>query len=441
MTMRVTRINPMTIPIPRLQRVCGYARVSTPKEAMIHSLSSQVSYYNDLIQKRKGWEFAGVFTDEAKTGTKDTRPGFQQMLAACRDGKIDMIITKSISRFARNTVTLLQTVRDLKALGIDVYFENQKIHSLSADGELMLTILASFAEEESRSASENVKWRVRHRYERGLSGGVDMFGFRLKDGVLHVVPTEADVMRKAADLYLSGYGIERIMKWLTETGIEPRRGDHWCYSTVREMLFSEKVGGDLLLQKYYVQDPISKKLRKNNGELEMIHVSGSHEAILGKETIRLLHEERARRVARFQPKVKTPQRYPFSGVIVCGQCGARFRRKIAGSGPKYKRPVWVCSTYNQMGKEHCASRMIPEGILEEVAAEVLEIPEFDSAVFAQRVKEIQVPAVDRLVFHFHSGAPMVRDWSHRSRRESWDEERRQRQRELSKREEKPCQDP
>jgi DNA invertase Pin-like site-specific DNA recombinase len=147
--------------IPRRKRVAAYARVSSGKDAMKHSLSAQVSYYSGLIQKRIDWEFAGVYADDATTGTKDARAEFQRLLDDCRAGKIDMVITKSVTRFARNTVTTLEIVRELKLLGVDVYFEKENIHSMSGDGELMLTILASYAQEESRSVSENVKWRIR----------------------------------------------------------------------------------------------------------------------------------------------------------------------------------------------------------------------------------------------------------------------------------------
>lgn len=154
--------------MPRLKRVAAYARVSSGKDAMLHSLSAQVSSYSELIQNHEGWQYCGVYADEALTGTKEDRGGFQSLLADCRAGKLDMVITKSISRFARNTVTLLQTVRELKGLGVDVYFEEQNIHTMSADGELMMTILASYAQEESLSASENQKWRVRRNFEEGI---------------------------------------------------------------------------------------------------------------------------------------------------------------------------------------------------------------------------------------------------------------------------------
>lgn len=148
-------------------RVAAYSRVSSGKDAMLHSLSAQVSHYSELIQNYRGWQYCGVFTDEAITGTKETRAGFQRLLAECRAGKIDMVITKSISRFARNTVTLLDTIRELKLLGVDVYFEEQNIHTIGADGELILTILASYAQEESRSTSENMKWRIKKNFEEG----------------------------------------------------------------------------------------------------------------------------------------------------------------------------------------------------------------------------------------------------------------------------------
>lgn len=165
---RVIRKIETTVPMqPRLLRVAAYARVSSGKDAMLHSLSAQVTHYSQLIQQHDGWQYCGVYSDEAFTGTKENREGFQSLLSECRAGNIDLVITKSISRFARNTVTLLQTVRELKLLGVDVYFEEQNIHTIGADGELIITILASYAQEESRSASENQKWRIRKNFEEG----------------------------------------------------------------------------------------------------------------------------------------------------------------------------------------------------------------------------------------------------------------------------------
>ena len=191
----------------KLLRTAAYARVSSGKDAMLHSLSAQVSYYNNLIQSNPEWMFCGVYADEALTGTKDSRENFQKLLAECRAGSIDLIITKSISRFARNTVTLLETVRELKGLGVDVYFEEQNIHSLSADGELMITILASYAQEESFSASENQKWRIRKDFEKGKIGSITMLGYkRNKNGILEIVPEEAEIIRMIFLDFLAGMG-------------------------------------------------------------------------------------------------------------------------------------------------------------------------------------------------------------------------------------------
>ena len=193
--------------MPTLKNVAAYARVSSGKDAMLHSLSAQVSYYKELISKQKGWKFCGVYADEALTGTKDNREQFCLLLEACRRGEIDMVLTKSISRFARNTVTLLETVRELKLLNVDVYFEEQNIHSISPDGELLLTILASYAQEESLSASENRKWQIRKDFEKGKIGSITIFGYRRNaDGVLEIEPDEAEIVRMIFSDYLSGMG-------------------------------------------------------------------------------------------------------------------------------------------------------------------------------------------------------------------------------------------
>ena len=186
MERKIITVTPSKDPALQVKRVCAYARVSSGKDAMLHSLSAQISYYQELIQKQPGWKFCGIYADEAMTGTKENRKKFQEMLEECRKGNIDLIITKSISRFARNTVTLLSTVRELKTLGVDVYFEEQNIHSMSGDGELMLTILASYAQEESLSASENQKWRVRANFQEGKPWNCKMLGYRY-DGEKFVI--------------------------------------------------------------------------------------------------------------------------------------------------------------------------------------------------------------------------------------------------------------
>ena len=262
----VTQTHFPKVNIPKLTRVAAYARVSSGKDAMLHSLSAQISYYSDMIQRHPGWQYAGVYADEAITGTKDTRNGFLRLLASCRAGDVDMVITKSISRFARNTVTLLGTVRDLKALGVDVYFEEQNIHTMSSDGELMLTILASYAQEESRSASENQKWRIRKNFEAGMPWVGNMLGYRLQNGEYRIIPEEAAVVKRIYSDYLSGMGYAAICKALNEDGITTKDGYPWKTGTLMKVLRNYCYTGNLLLQKKYRENHITKRTMDNHGE-------------------------------------------------------------------------------------------------------------------------------------------------------------------------------
>ena len=203
---------------------------------MLHLISAQVSYYSDLIHSHDNWLYAGVYSDEAKIGTKDSRADFHRLIVDCRAGKIDMVITKSISCFARNTVTLLQTVRDFKAWEVDLFFEEQNIHTMSGDGELMMTILVSYAQEESRSASENQKWRIKRNFEEGMLWNGAMLGYRLKNGRYEIIPDEADLVRRVYDEYLSGNGYLTIAKRLNEDGFSSRFGKQWSQSVIYKIL-------------------------------------------------------------------------------------------------------------------------------------------------------------------------------------------------------------
>lgn len=263
--------------IPKLTRVAAYARVSSAKNAMHHSLSAQVSYYSGLIQNHPGWQYIGVYADEAKTGTKDTREGFVKLVSDCKAGKVDMVITKSISRFARNTVTLLETVRDLKALGIDVFFEEQSIHTLSADGELMLSILASYAQEGSLSASENQKWRVRKNFEEGKPWNGTLLGYRYRNGVYVIEPDEAETVRRIFREYLSGKGIVSIANDLNADGVRTRYENAWSKGGVSRILHNYAYSGNLLLQKTFRENHLTKKTVVNEGQLPMYYAGGHYQ--------------------------------------------------------------------------------------------------------------------------------------------------------------------
>ena len=421
------------------KRVAAYARVSSDKDAQLHSLSAQVSYYNSYIGSREDWEFAGVYADEALTGTKDNRPEFQRMLADCRDGKIDMIITKSITRFARNTVTLLATIRELRDLGIDVYFEKENIHTLSADGELMITLLAAYAQEESFSVSENQKWRIRKMFEQGRPNTGRMLGYRLKDGVLEIVPEEAEIVKMIFDDYLSGMGRNLIVKKLIRMGVPTLSGGQWRESTVLGILTNEKYTGDMLLQKTYSVDHLTKKQMINHGERRRYYIENSHEPIIDKETFTKVQQELARRAEKFPNTAQKTKEYPFTGLIRCGFCGKYFRRKITASGTKYAKPVWICPTFNTYGKDICSAQQIPEKILIEKTSEVLGTADWDCETLLSYVSEIWVPEHNLLIYVFRDGHTEEVAWQNPSRRESWSDEmkqsarERQRQRVLERR--------
>jgi DNA invertase Pin-like site-specific DNA recombinase len=404
--------------MPRCKRVCAYARVSSGKDSMLHSLAAQVSHYSKLIQSRPEWEYVGVYADEALTGTKDNRAEFKRMLTDCRLGLIDTIITKSISRFARNTVTLLNTARELKALGIDIHFEEQGIHTLSGDGELMLTILASYAQEESRSTSENCLWRIRERFRNGEPVGLfTMFGYRYAGGELVIHEEEAEVVRMMFADYLAGLGGKRIADKLRAMSVPTVYGGRWTADRVASIIKNEKYTGNSLLQKAYTVDHLSKLRKANRGELPMYFSEGTHPAIVGQDTF---DAAQAIMAGRRRPNMAYLERYPFSSKIVCASCGHFYIRKVTNG-----IPGWQCSTYLKEGKAACHAVKIREDILTEKAAEALGIAEFDEAAFKRRVRRILVPEPYRLVFEMADGDEVSVEWKHRSRSESWTEEMRE----------------
>jgi len=409
---------------PKLQKnlnVAAYARVSCGKDAMLHSLSAQVNYYSNLIQNHSGWTFCGVYADEAKTGTKDSRENFQKLLEDCKARKIDLVITKSISRFARNTVTLLNTVRELKSLGVDVYFEEQNIHTMSGDGELMLTILASYAQEESLSASENQKWRIRKNFEQGIQSTFSLYGYRCKDRNITVYEPEAKVLKQIFKMYLSGIGSINIANHLTALGIPSPSGGEWSSRTIVSMLKNEKYTGDMLLQKYYTKDHLTKKDTINKGELPQYYVENSHEGIISKDDFKAIQE-----ILKSKPHLP-PKEYDFKGIVFCGICGNRYARK-----KNYKKYVWRCHVFHNQGKDKCPSKQVPDEVLKDKAKD-----------FDKEISKIIVFPNNQLKFIFKDDSEVITTWEQASRKNSWTDEMREnaRQKTLSrKRGETPCQE-
>ena len=390
-------------------RVAAYARVSSGKDSMLHSLSAQVSCYSDMIQKHPGWLYCGVYADEALTGTKEARESFQRLLTDCRAGKIDLVITKSISRFARNTVTLLATIRELKGLGVDVFFEEQNIHTMSTDGELMISILASYAQEESRSASENQKWRVKKCFEAGIPYDPTLLDYRIKDGKYVIEPEEAKTVKRIYEQYLSGKGIQTIVNELNQNGILTRFGMEWHISGVQRILRNITYTGNLVLQKTFRENHITKRKIINTGELPKYKVTDSHEAIIDMATFNAVQSEIERRAKKHSHPRNVKEKFPFTSLIVCDRCGKNYRRKITTGGP-----VWICPTYNAKGKVACPSKQIPEPTLEAITADV------DLAT----VKEIRAQDRNELLINYRDGTAETRTWKDRSRAESWTPEMR-----------------
>ena len=388
-------------------KVAAYARVSSGKDAMLHSLSAQVSYYSSLIQSNRNWEYVGVYSDEAISGTKEARPGLQKLIADCHEGKIKMVITKSISRFARNTVTLLETVRMLKALEVDIYFEEQNIHTMSSDGELMLTILASYAQEESLSVSENMKWRIKKNFEAGIPWNGRMLGYRLIGDHFEIVEEEASLVRRIFKEYLDGYGTNKIAQGLNEEGIPAIRGEIWHKTTIANILFNYNYTGNLLLQKTYKESHLATMSNNNEGQLPKYHIEDSHKAIISLDTFMAVQME----IERREKPINTKKTYPFSGLLKCAKCGKSYRRKVTATGP-----VWICATYNTRGKKHCPSKQIPESTLEAVVYSLTDD--------VKSIEKIIVDDDNALHFHFVDGLVVTRTWADRSRAESWTEEMR-----------------
>lgn len=414
--MSVVEKIPQIVKRKKLIRAAAYARVSIEKDASILSLSAQVEYYTKYIQQNPDWTMAGIYIDEAKTGTKDTRENFVRLIKDCENGLVDFVITKTVSRFARNTVDLLSTCRRLKELGIDVYFEAQNIHSISDEGELMLTLLASLAQEEARSDSENMRWRVRKNFEEGKPWNVIIYGYRYKNGSFEIEPREAAVVREIFSDYLNGLGYNAIAAKLNaRSETQPMHTDAWAPSTIRHMLTHYIYTGNLLLQRFYNENYITKKTIINKGELPMYHAEDTHKPIISKETWKAVQEEMQRRELKFRGNNKSRPEFPFTGKILCDCCKKNYRRKTTATGV-----VWICSTYNSKGKAFCKkSKQIPETTLIALVNEALDVSQFSAKLFRNSVSQIVMKNNNLVLFELTDGSTIEKVWKDRSRSESW----------------------
>lgn len=333
------------------QRVAAYARVSTEHEEQQSSYEAQVDYYTRKIKERSDWSFVEVYTDKGITGTNTKkREGFNRMVKDALDGKIDLILTKSVSRFARNTVDTLTTIRKLKERGVAVYFEEQSINTLDGKGELLITIMSSIAQEESRSISDNVTWGQRKRFADGkVSVGYKQFlGFEKgEDGLPKVVEEEAKVVRFIYRSFMMGKTGTHIAKMLTEAGIPTPGGKkEWQSSTIMSILQNEKYKGAALLQKAFTVDFLEKRMKINEGEVPQYYIEHSHEAIIDPLEHDRVQLEISRRKALDRHYSSA---HLFSSRVICGECGGFFGRKVWHSNDAYKTYIWQCNEKYRKG--------------------------------------------------------------------------------------------
>ena len=352
---------------PKL-RVAAYCRVSTDSDEQATSYETQVEHYTSYIKKNPEWEFAGIFSDDGISGTyTKKREGFNKMIDECMDGKIDMIITKSISRFARNTLDCLKFIRQLKEKNIPVFFEKENINTMDAKGEVLLTIMASLAQQESQSLSQNVRLSINHNRFLGFT--------KDEDGHLIVKPDEAKVVKRIYREYLEGASLQQIAKGLETDGILTGAGKKkWRLETLHKILRNEKYIGDALLQKTYTVDFLNKKRVQNKGIVPQYYVENSHEAIIPRDIFMRVQEEMVRRAnlhsGEKRKKRVYSSKYALSSIVCCSKCGDIYRR-IAWNNRGKHSTVWRCCTRVDFGPGKCDAPTISEAELQDAAVKAI----------------------------------------------------------------------
>lgn len=392
----------------KLLRAAAYCRVSTDDEEQKTSYEAQIGYYTEKINKNPEWQMAGIFADEGISGTQaKKRPEFLKMIRLCRQRKIDIILTKSLSRFARNTVDSLKYIRELRELGIAVISEKENINTLTAESEMLITIMSCFAQAESESISKNVSWGVRQSFK---NGNVPMqyarlLGYRKgKNDAPEIVPDEAEIVREIYRCYLDGMSMNLIADRLNEKGLTTKgNGSPYRKAVIQRILTNEKYTGDALLQKTYVTDCITKKTRKNNGELPMYLVKNHHEPIISRTDFNRVQEEMARRSAKrvIADKLtkgeqgKYSAKYALSELLICGECGEHYRR-VTWTAKGFKEIKWRCISRIQYGKKKCHnSPTIDEQALHKAIVnainEFCEVKDDVSKVLRESISEVLDP--------------------------------------------------
>lgn len=357
-------------------RVAAYCRVSTDHEEQETSIENQITYYENLIRSKPEWEYAGVFYDDGISGTQDdNRPGFMELIRLCKKGKVDLILVKSLSRFSRNTLQCISYIRMLKEKGITVRFEKEGLDTSMATSEIYFTWTSAFAQGESESLSNNVKWGIRKGFAQGKFPFPykSMLGYRKSsDGTPEIVPEEAEHVRLIFRLFLLGRSLRQIKEALERRDIlTPKGNREWSLTTIENILRNEKYMGNVLLQKTFTPDFLTKKKKKNNGELTQYYITDNHPAIIGREDFLQTQAELTRRAGKKKvSKKKTKSalgkycsKYALSERLVCGECGSMYRR-VMWTRKDGKKPMWRCINRLEFGTQYCKhSPSLPEGPL------------------------------------------------------------------------------
>ena len=389
-------------------KVAAYCRVSTDEEEQKNSYQAQIEYYTDKINKNPEWQMAGIFADEGITGTQaKKRPEFLKMIRLCRQGKIDMILTKSFSRFARNTVDSLDYIRELRTLGIAVISEKENINTLTAESEMLITIMSCFAQAESESISKNVSWGVRQSFKNGNVPiqYAKLLGYKKgENGLPEIIPDEAEIVKEIFHSYLDGMSLRQIADSLNDRAVKTKhKQTTWQPEIVKSILVNEKYTGDALLQKTYITDCITKKTRKNNGELPMYLVKNHHEPIVSRADFNRVQEEMARRSAKRVIADKLTKgeqgrysaKYALSELLICGECGTHYRR-VTWTAKGFKEIKWRCISRIQYGKKkcHCSPTVDEQALHKAIVSainEFCEVKDDVAKVLRESITEVLDP--------------------------------------------------
>lgn len=413
--------------LPKLaehKRVAAYARVSTEKLEALSSLANQIEHYRKMFANNPNYILVGVFSDNGISGAKSARPQFKKMLEMAKNGEIDLIYTKSISRFSRNLINTLEIIRELKAIDVGIYFEEQNMNTLDPKSEFILHLLSIFAESELKSMSGNMRWRIIKDFEEGkLWGGCNHYGYKMINRRYIVDPETAPAVKLIYEKYLSGMGTYSIARIMNEMNIPTIKGGKWNNSTVLEILTNRNYTGDLVLQRTFKKDYKSGSVL-NRGQVDSFVVEDDHEPIIDKDTYLKVQIIRAQKAKKHKTEVQKQKIiHEFSDLLVCENCGHFYRYK--------KSPyqcAYVCATFMNYGKDKCQSKQIREDVLFNITKKVLNIEEVTRDELLKRVKQIIVKKDNILTFILKNGKEENVHWDDPKRSESWTPEMKEKMR-------------